>query len=296
MLVSGADGFTGRYVCRELQRRGITCIALLRPGRDAGWMERHGLPVRRADLNDSAALAEALQGCRALLNVASIGFGAAPAILEACRRAGVRRAVFVSTTAIFTRLAAPSKRLRQEAEAAIRASGLDTTILRPTMIYGSPADRNMIRLVRWLARCPLLPVVGDGRSLQQPVLVRDVAWAIVAVLDRPETHGQAYNLSGAAPLTYNAVVVATAAALGRRPLLLHLPLAPCVALLRLAERLRLRLPLRAEQLQRLNEPKAFDHTPAREVFGYSPVGFPEGIAREVALWRLGPDWTREAWR
>ena len=118
----------------------------------------------------------------------------------------VRRAVFVSTTAIFTKLNAGSKVVRKAAEAAITSSGLDTTILRPTMIYGTPGDRNMIRLVRWLDRWPLLPVFGNGRSLQQPVHVSDVAWAVVQALESPATIGRQFNISGAAPLTYNDVV------------------------------------------------------------------------------------------
>ena len=124
-------------------------------------------------------------------------------------------AVFVSTTAIFTQLNAGSKVVRQAAEAAITSSGLDTTILRPTMIYGTPGDRNMIRLVRWLERWPVLPVFGSGRSLQQPVHVSDVAWAVVQVLETPATIGRQFNISGAAPLTYNDVVRLISQALGR---------------------------------------------------------------------------------
>ena len=157
VAVSGANGFTGRFVCAELQRCNIPFVALLRPGSDASWMAAREIQVRFADLTESHQLAEQLLGCRALLNVASIGFGAAPAILQACSSAGVRRAVFVSTTAIFTQLNAGSKTVRQAAEAAILASGLETTILRPTMIYGTPGDRNMIRLVEWINRWPLLP-------------------------------------------------------------------------------------------------------------------------------------------
>ena len=214
IVVSGANGFTGRFVCAELQRRQRPFVALLRPGSDTSWMDAHQIPVRFADLNNAQQLAAQLKGCDALLNVASIGFGAAPSILEACRSAAVRRAVFVSTTAIFTQLNAGSKVVRQAAEAAITSSGLDTTILRPTMIYGTPGDRNMIRLVRWLDRWPVLPVFGNGRSLQQPVHVSDVAWAVVQALETPATIGRQFNISGAAPLTYNDVVRLTAQALG----------------------------------------------------------------------------------
>jgi len=289
VLVSGANGFTGRFVCRELQRRDIPFIALLRPGRDSAWLSSQQISVRFADLNNPSELAAALQGCRALLNVASIGFGAVPSILQACEAVGVSRAVFVSTTAIFTKLNAGSKAVRLAAEADIQASGLNWTILRPTMIYGTPADRNMIRLLQWLERWPLLPIFGKGRSLQQPVHVTDVAWAVVEVLDQIASYGRAFNISGAAPLTYNEVVQVAAGALGKQARLLHLPAALFIRILQFTERFGLKLPIKAEQIQRLNEHKAFDHKDAAEVFGFSPISFSHGIQQEVELYRDGAD-------
>ena len=289
IAVSGANGFTGRFVCVELQRRHTPFIALLRPGSDTSWMDAHEIPVRFADLNNSKQLATQLKGCDSLLNVASIGFGAAPSILEACRSAAVRRAVFVSTTAIFTQLNAGSKVVRQAAEAAITSSGLDTTILRPTMIYGTPGDRNMIRLVRWLDRWPVLPVFGNGRSLQQPVHVSDVAWAVVQAMETSVTIGRQFNISGAAPLTYNDVVRLISQALGRRVQRFHIPARPIVSALQVSERLGITLPVKAEQVLRLNEDKAFSHADAADAFGYSPIAFEQGICQEVALFRSGAD-------
>ena len=289
VAVSGANGFTGRFVCAELQRRKISFVALLRPGCDGSWMAAHEIPVRFADLTNPHQLAEQLRGCRALLNVASIGFGAAPSILQACHSSGVRRAVFVSTTAIFTQLNAGSKSVRQAAEAAILASGLETTILRPTMIYGTPGDRNMIRLVQWINRWPVLPVFGNGRSWQQPVHVTDVAWAVVQSLESPATIQRQFNISGAEPLSYNEVVRITAQALGRRTRCLHIPAELMVGLLDVTERLGITLPIKAEQIRRLNEDKAFSHAEAQEAFGYAPIAFQEGIRQEVSLFREGRD-------
>ena len=289
IAVSGANGFTGRFVCKELQRRQLPFVALLRPGSDTHWMDAHQIPVRFADLNLAEELAMQLKGCHALLNVASIGFGAAPSILEACRSAEVKRAVFVSTTAIFTQLNAGSKVVREAAEAAITTSGLETTILRPTMIYGTPCDRNMIRLVRFLDRWPVIPVFGNGRSLQQPVHVRDVAWAVVQALETSVTINRQFNISGAAPLSYLEVVRLTALALGRRVHRLHIPARPVVAALRFSERVGITFPIKAEQVLRLNEDKAFTHAEAAEAFGYSPIAFDQGIREEVALLRSGGD-------
>ena len=287
IAVSGANGFTGRFVCAELQRRHQVFVAVLRPGSDDTWMKTRQIPVRFADLNDVNQLAIALRGCSVLLNVASIGFGAAPSIVEACGMAGLKRVVFVSTTAIFTQLDAGSKAVRQAAEAVITRSGLDFTILRPTMIYGTPGDRNMIRLVRWLDRFPVLPVFGNGRSLQQPVHVSDVAWAVVEAAMTTEAIGHSFNLSGKTAVTYREVIQLTALALGKRVYRLHLPSGLIVACLHILERLDIALPIKAEQILRLNENKAFGHEEASSVFGYDPMSFAQGILNEVKLFRSG---------
>ena len=289
VVVSGANGFTGRFVCLELLRRQQTFIALLRPGSDTSWMDANKISVRFADLNCTEQLAEQLNGCHALLNVASIGFGAAPSILEACRSVAVRRVVFVSTTAIFTQLNAGSKVVRKAAEAAIIASTLETTIIRPTMIYGTPDDRNMIRLIRWLDRWPVIPVFGNGRSLQQPVHVQDVAWAIVQALETSATINRQINISGASPLSYNELIRIAAEALGRSIHPIHIPAKLIVAALQVIERFGFTLPIKAEQVLRLNEDKAFSHAEAAEAFGYSPMAFEQGIRQEVALLRSGAD-------
>jgi nucleoside-diphosphate-sugar epimerase len=197
--------------------------------------------------------------------------------------------VFVSTTAIFTQLNAGSKVVRQAAEDAIISSGLDSILIRPTMIYGTPGDRNIIRLVRWLDRWPVLPVFGNGRSLQQPVHVADVAWAVVQALEAPATINRQFNISGAAPLTYNDVVRLTAQALGRRVQRFHIPAQPMVAALQALERLGITLPIKAEQVLRLNEDKTFSHVEAADALGYTPMAFEQGIRQEVALFRSGGD-------
>ena len=135
----------------------------------------------------------------------------------------------------------------------------------------------------------MLPVFGNGRSLQQPVHVTDVAWAVVQSLESPATINCQFNLSGAEPLTYNEVVRVTVQALGRRIQRLHIPAQSVVSLLDLTERLGITLPIKAEQIRRLNENKAFSHAQAQEVFGYTPIAFEEGIRKEVALFRSGRD-------
>ncbi len=287
ILITGATGFTGRFVCREMLSRKKVFHCLVRKDSNTQWLIENNIPFVVGDLNDPASLLGTFSHYGALVNVASIGFGAAPAIISACLASGIKRAVFVGTTAIYTTLNTASKETRKEAETAIRSSGLDFTILRPTMIYGTPADRNMVRLLRLIESSPIVPVFGTGQSLQQPVHVEDVAWAICEVLDSPNTVRREYNISGSSPVNFNDVIHTAAKALGRRPVVVHLPVKPVIYLLRILERCRVLLPIKSEQILRLNEDKSFHHDEARSDFGYKPRDFADGIESEVTLLHAG---------
>lgn len=84
-----------------------------------------------------------------LINIASLCFGHAPNIVNVCEEMNVKRAIFVSTTGMFTKLNPDSKGIRLEVERLIKESNLDYTIIRPTMIYVTRTDRNMRRLVKY---------------------------------------------------------------------------------------------------------------------------------------------------
>jgi nucleoside-diphosphate-sugar epimerase len=282
VFVTGGTGFTGSHVVSLLLKNGIQVRCLYRPESDRSVLPQPEVEWAVGDLSDSAGLCASMHGMDALVNVASLGFGHADSILNAAKEAGIQRAVFVSTTAIFTQLNAASKVVRLAAEAAVENSGLKYTILRPTMIYGSPRDRNMWRLIRLMRSSPVVPVFGDGTYLQQPVYVGDVAQAIVSCLCNDQTIGESYNIAGKDALTYNQVIDTIANQLPKRVWKVHIPSAPVVRLLKVFERLHLPLPIKAEQVLRLNENKEFSYAEAEREFGFSPIPFEEGIRLELA--------------
>jgi nucleoside-diphosphate-sugar epimerase len=278
VCVIGGTGFTGKRVVKLLREERVATRCLVRP--TSNW-SAEGVETVTGSLEDRDSLLRALTGVDTLLMIASLGFGHAPNLLEAALQAGVSRAVFVSTTSIFTQLNPASKSVRLAAEKAIAESGLRYTILRPTMIYGTRDDRNMARLIRFIGRSPIVPVAGSGQYLQQPVYVDDVARAVLLAAANERTVGGAYNIPGATAVTFDEVVDTIARKLGRRVRKVHLPLWPVVRTLRATESLGLRLPLKSEQFLRLNEHKTFDVGPARDAFGYAPISFAQGIEREI---------------
>ena len=286
VFVTGGTGFTGSRVIPLLLQKGYEVRCLYREKSDRSHLTLPEIEWTLGDVSSLYALSSSMQGTDALVNIASLGFGRADSIISAAKNAGIKRAVFISTTAIFTQLNAHSKIVRVAAETAIQNSGLQYTILRPTMIYGSDRDRNMCRLIRFIRYSPLVPVFGDGNYLQQPTYVDDVSQAILDCLASEKTIGKSYNIAGAHPLTYNQIIDTITNAMSKRTMKIHFPSAPIVGMLKFLERIQLPFPIKAEQVLRLNENKDFSYTQAEKDFNFHPRSFAEGIALEIKQMRM----------
>jgi uncharacterized protein YbjT (DUF2867 family) len=286
ILLTGATGLLGGALLRLLLAEGLETRCLVRadspntPRLDGERVEiLHGDAAREEDLY------RALTDTDALLHVAGIEY--APPVVQAASRAGVERVVIVGSTSAHSAYAFRSgPKLRMEE--LVRGSGLAWTILRPSMIYGSERDRNVHRLLRFLERSSVFPVFGPGTNLWQPVYYEDCARGVFEALERPASVRRSYDLPGAEPLTYLDLVKTAAAALGRSPRIVRLPIEPVRRALAAAERLRLPLPVDSGQVMRLSEDKAYPYEEARRDLEYAPRPFREGVALEVArLRRLG---------
>jgi len=283
VLVTGGTGLLGGALLGLLLAEGheVRCLVRAQSPR-ASRLDKLRITIVRGDAGDEQALSQALSGVDALLHVAGIEY--APQVVEAARRAEVERLVMVGSTSAHSAYEFRSgPKLRMEE--LVRESGLDYTIVRPSMIYGSELDKNMHRLLRFLDRSPFFPMFGSGENLWQPVYHEDCARGVYEALVRPAAVGRDYDLPGAEPLTYLELVRTAAGALGRKPRIVRLPLEAVRRSLSAAERLRLPLPIKSEQVLRIREDKAYSYDRAREDLDYAPRTFREGIALEVARLR-----------
>ena len=283
ILVTGSTGLLGGALVGLLLEEGHEVRSLVRAeSLRAARLDPLRVELVRGDAGDVRALSEALSGADAFLHVAGIEY--APQVVEAAQRTGVGRLVVVGSTSAHSAYEFRSRpKLRMEE--LVRGSGLEYTIVRPSMIYGSELDMNMHRLLRFLDRSPVFPVFGSGENLWQPVYHEDCARGLYEALVRPAAIRQSYDLPGAEPLTYLELVRTAAGALGRKPRIVRLPLEPVRLALAAAERLPLPLPVRSEQVLRLKEDKAYPYDKAKRDLGYAPRSFREGIELEVARLR-----------
>jgi uncharacterized protein YbjT (DUF2867 family) len=283
MLLTGATGLLGGALLELLLARGHETRCLVRvDSPNASRLDGQRVEILYGDAAREEDLYRALGDAEALLHVAGIEY--APPVVRAAGRAGVDRVLIVGSTSAHSAYAFRSgPKLRMEE--LVRGSGLAWTILRPSMIYGSERDKNVHRLLRFLDRSPVFPVFGPGTNLWQPVYHEDCARGVLEALERPASVRRSYDLPGAEPLAYLDLVKTAAAALGRSPRILRLPIEPVRLALAAAERLRLPLPFDSGQVMRLREDKAYTYERAGRDLDYAPRPFRDGVALEVARLR-----------
>ena len=206
-------------------------------------------------------------------------------LVKAAADNGVKRMVLIHTTGIYSKYKAAGEEYRQIDEAIYgiaKEQGIGLTILRPTMIYGTLKDQNMVKFIKMVDKLNPMPVVNHARYLLQPVHAADLGRAYYQVLSHAdETAGKDYILSGRDPVLLMDIfrIIADELGVQRKFFSVPFPIAYAGAwglyLLSLT-----RFDMR-EKVQRLCESRDFPHEEAVRNFGYDPMPLEEGLRQEV---------------
>jgi nucleoside-diphosphate-sugar epimerase len=287
IALTGATGFIGQYLLRELPKRGYRLRVLLRRPSDVpldcasavvGDLARpQNMAAALADVDaviHSAGLAHAMSGrpeddYRVFNTEATIG------LARAARRAGVRRFVFLSsiraqcgptseqalTETMEPRPTEAYGRSKLAAEQGLADVGLDWAALRLVLVYGPGVKGNMAQLMR-LARSPFPLPLGSLKAQRSLLSVDNLVEAIVTVVGTAEPLGRPFLVADPAPVTIPEMLAAMRHGLNRRAGLLPIP----GSLLQTA----LRLTGRPEDYQRLAGSLVVDPAALRQL-GWLPV-------------------------
>lgn len=256
VLLTGATGFLGRYVAKELTARGTQLIGMVRKTSDRSSLEGLDLPLVEADLTDPATLLSATAGMDAVIHLAAYyTFHGKPELyhkitvegtrnlLDACVRNGVGRIIYCSTTEVIGPVENPPGsedsppkpqfeygRSKLRAESLVKEyadRGLDFTILRPSGLYG---PGNIDDVAFWFITSfaknalPTRFIVGSGKSMIQFTHARDAAQAFRLALEKPEVaSGKTYIIAERNGYSYEQVYGILAEICGRSPPRIHVP-------------------------------------------------------------------------
>lgn len=144
-------------------------------------------------------------------------------LVEACLKNRVKRLIYLSGAGTSPEREEPWFKAKLMAEDAIKRSGIEHVIFRPSWVYG-PEDRSLNRFIRLMRYSPLVPVLGDGNNRVQPISVFDVAKVVALAVTEREAVNKAFELGGPETLTMNEVLLTVQRVLGVRRALIHLPI------------------------------------------------------------------------
>ena len=240
VTVFGGSGFVGTQVVRALAKRGWRVrVAVRKPAlayelRMAGDVGQ--IQTVRCDITDKAAVAEAIKGADAVVNLVGILFETggrkfealhvqgAVNVAEAARAAGVKRLTHMSAIGADVNGKAAYARTKGAAEAAVRAVFPGAAIIRPSIVFGSD-DAFLNKFAAMATFSPALPLIGGGVTKFQPVYVGDVAEAIARAVEAPQAEGKTFELGGPSVWTFEDILKFVVRETKRTPFLISLPFA-----------------------------------------------------------------------
>jgi NADH dehydrogenase len=290
VFVTGATGFVGRAVIHALRAEGHVVRCLVRRGSET---DLHGFEaIERVEgdiLGSSAGLEAGIAGCDTVIHLVGIirehksrGITfdrlhriGTNNVLAAAAAAGARRYLHMSALGTRANARARYHQSKWAAEEAVRTSGLEWTIFRPSVIYG-PGDGFLSLLAGMVRRLHVVPVIGDGRQRLQPVPVEHVAMGFARAVRTEASVKQTYVVAGPDAVSMIELLNLIGAAMHRRIRLVRTPLRLVRPVSKVLHRTP-SFPVTPDQLLMLEEDNTGDPGPFYSAFGITPLPLAQGL-------------------
>jgi uncharacterized protein YbjT (DUF2867 family) len=293
ILVTGGTGFVGQKIVHALRAENRDVRALVRDPERAGRLAAWGAELVTGSMADAESIRRAADGTTHVIHLVAIIRGRAEDfqkvmveglenVLAAAESAGVERFVLMSALGVAeaTKDTVPYYAAKWHEEQAVKGSGLEHVIFRPSFVFGSDGGA-LPTFVKQVKLSPVVTVIGPGRQRSQPIWVEDVAAYFARGIDLPDAANRTFELGGPDIVDWNELYRRIAAALGKRRPLIHLPF-PAARVIALATERLPGSPFSADQVTML---QGADNVPssntAVETFRLPLIPLDEQLRRAV---------------
>lgn len=289
--MTGATGFIGRHLVRQLSEAGAPVRAFARDGGKTPRIELPNVKIVRGDVLREGTLEYGMEGCTAVVHLVGIiresktftfqqaHVESTKNALDAAKKRGINHFIYVS--ALGAKNGAKTKYFRTKwaAEELVRGSGLNWTIVRPSVVYGKHGE--FFDSLLGLVRAPLTPIIKPGMNsgLLQPIYIDDLAAVLAQIATDAEgkTFEKIIECGGPNRMTTEAMleVVALLSRHKLRKIGMPLPLAKIA--MGTGKLFGIKTPVTNEQLQMLRENNVCNDKVLKDDFGIAPRTFQEGV-------------------
>jgi NADH dehydrogenase len=235
VLLTGGTGFVGPHVTHALRAADVPVRALVRKPSRATRLTAWGVELATGDVTDPASLRAACEGVDVVVHLVAIIRGGTDDfervmaqgtrnVVASAQDAGVRRFVLASALGLDERSkdAVPYFAAKWAMERAVRDSGLEHVIFRPSFVFGRDGGvlPTFVRLARY---SPVTPIIGPGTQRLQPIWVEDVAQYYVHAVSEPAAVNRTFELGGPDAVSWNEFWELLKRVLGVRRPSVHVP-------------------------------------------------------------------------
>ena len=292
ILVTGGTGFVGGHIVHALRAHERDVRCLVRDPARADRLTTWGVELVAGDMTDTESVRRAVEGCDSVVHLVAIRQGkeedferimiaGTRELVEAATAAGVGRFVLMSAlgTDEESKDLVPYYRAKWEMEQAVRASGLEHVIFRPSFVFGT--DGGILPTFRKLAKlAPVTPIIGPGTQRIQPIWADDVAAYFAESIGKPEAANRTFELGGPDAVSWNEFWTRLKRVLGVRRPSVHVPIGLMKLPAVLTERLPGNVPLTRDLLKMLEHGhNVVTNDDAVQTFGLPLVGLDEQLRR-----------------
>lgn len=299
VLLTGANGFIGRYLMAGLEAAGHAVVPAVR---NPAQLQRPDLPAIAIDFNRDttpAHWASRLAGIDCIINCAGVLqstagqsaeaiHAAAPiALFEAAKAAGIRRVIQISAISAEPAAGTEYAATKLAADRHLAAMDLDWVIVRPSLVVAQGAFGGTA-LMRALAALPLaVPLVGAGEQRFQPIRMEDLVRFVVSLVGDARVNRQVVDPVGPDVVTLRDLLVDYRAWLGLPPVpTVNIPIGLIAPLAKLGDVFG--GPLSTTALKQMNFGNAGDagtFATFSAAAGFAPVGWRAGLNQHPAQWQ-----------
>ena len=267
-VILGATSIVGRYLARRLADGGFEGWCVSRRAEPPPYEPPPGFRWRGLQ-EDTLASAPAPSTWFSLIPIPALQ------ALATGIREGERLVALSTSSARFKsessdpkerRLMEDVRRGEEEIRKICEERAAAWTVFRPTLVYDPGHDRNVTAIATVVRRLGVFPIVWPGLGGRQPIHADDVAQAMTAALNAPGARNRLLDLPGGETLTYREMVRAVFRSLGKRPILIYMPLGLARFAFR-AWRAASGAEYSAASLERMNASLTLDPGPVRDVLG-----------------------------
>ena len=292
VLVTGATGFLGSHLCRELKKREIDFCITSRNKSKNKWFEENNIKIYSLDLTNKNELSILPDNINTVINLAAATYSKnnkinykdsvviSKNISKWAQNIRIKHFIHISSVAVDYKYLGDYNRGKKLSEQFLRScKGLPLTVIKPCFICGLGSGQQE-KLNKLLKMLPIIPIFGD--NIKYPVFIDDVVKAIINCAQRPEiTIGKTYNLANTEGVSIREFFRLSAECMRKKPIYIRLPLMPIYKVLKAFNKVFPSFPINANQLINLYQTITVNPENSLQELDFKPEKFKDFIVKTI---------------